>query len=61
MVAATGKLDKAALPPYDTDTDTEVNEGRPQTATEKDMAEVWCQVLSLKAADIHESFFDLGG
>ncbi|WAQ97992.1 LGRD-like protein [Mya arenaria] len=62
VVAATGKLDKAALPPYDAQTVTDViNEGRPTTETEVAMAAVWCKVLQLKEADIHEGFFDLGG
>ncbi|KAL4230934.1 hypothetical protein ACF0H5_011308 [Mactra antiquata] len=62
VVPATGKLDKSALPPYDSHFDDKViNEGQPITSTEVDVASVWCKVLQMHDPDIHESFFDLGG
>ncbi|KAH3843031.1 hypothetical protein DPMN_116538, partial [Dreissena polymorpha] len=62
VVPASGKLDKAALPPFDVRNENDViNEGRATTPTEITMATVWGDVLKIKDVDIHESFFDLGG
>lgn len=62
VVAATGKLDKAALPSVNSQQAEEVGaEGRPSTVTEVALAEIWMEVLQLKEVDIQESFFDLGG
>ena len=36
-------------------------EGMPTTETEKELAPLWAEVLQLKAVDVQESFFDLGG
>ncbi|EDO29940.1 predicted protein [Nematostella vectensis] len=58
-VAPSGKLDKKRLPPFDYDDGDE--EGTPSTPTEKLLAEIWCEVLSLRTVDVQESFFDLGG
>ena len=62
VVVASGKLDKAALPPFDQQTDDAIiNEGKPTTTTEVALAKIWNKVLQLRDADITESFFDLGG
>lgn len=61
VVPATGKLDKAALPPFEKQEDDIINEGKPVTTTEVSVATVWCKILQLREPDIHESFFDLGG
>ncbi|BFZ14993.1 hypothetical protein BsWGS_18032 [Bradybaena similaris] len=61
VVAATGKLDKAALPSINSQMDMIAVEGRPSTVTEVALAEIWIEVLQLKEVDIQESFFDLGG
>ena len=62
VVAATGKLDKTALPNYDAETtDDIINEGHPVTPTEITVATVWCKILQTRVVDIHENFFDLGG
>jgi len=60
IVAATGKLDKKALPSVDKNTETD-NEGAPSTDMEKELAGLWADVLRLKNVDVTESFFDLGG
>lgn len=60
-MAATGKLDKAALPSINSQMDMIGVEGRPSTVTEVALAEIWIEVLQLKEVDIQESFFDLGG
>lgn len=62
MVQATGKLDKAALPPFDKQSEEEgASEGKPTTATEVALATIWSDILKIKDVDIMESFFDLGG
>ena len=62
VVAATGKLDKAALPPFErTGTEEVETEGRPTTALEVQLAKIWGDVLRVQDVDIHESFFDMGG
>ncbi|CAL1531382.1 unnamed protein product [Lymnaea stagnalis] len=62
VVAATGKLDKSALPDFNSQQMEGVgSEGRPSTVTEVALAEIWIEVLQLKEVDIQESFFDLGG
>lgn len=62
VVASTGKLDKAALPPFDRGHTEEVEaEGRPSTALEVQLARIWADVLRVQNVDIHESFFDMGG
>ncbi|XP_059147349.1 uncharacterized protein LOC131935076 [Physella acuta] len=62
VVAATGKLDKSALPDFNSQQIEGISaEGRPSTVTEVALAEIWIEVLQLKEVDIQESFFDLGG
>ncbi|ELT91031.1 hypothetical protein CAPTEDRAFT_168750 [Capitella teleta] len=62
LLAASGKLDKKALPPIEKSEGIEVDpEGLPTTPTEKSLVPLWADILSLKSVDIHESFFDLGG
>ncbi|XP_078489689.1 uncharacterized protein LOC100175381 [Ciona intestinalis] len=65
VLAASGKLDKKALP--------DVNSRRPSvsflaedhtepvTETEKFLEETWCEILQMEVIDVQESFFDLGG
>jgi aryl carrier-like protein len=33
----------------------------PRTATERTVAQIWCEVLEIERAGIHDNFFDLGG
>lgn len=62
VVPASGKLDKKALPKYDSQVDLPFsNEGLPSTDTEKKLAQLWKNILQLRNIDIEESFFDLGG
>lgn len=62
IVSTTGKLDKAALPPFDRAQTEDVQaEGRPSTALEVQLAAIWAEVLRMQEVDIHESFFDMGG
>lgn len=62
VVPASGKLDKKALPEYDSQVEISFSsEGLPNTDTEKKLAQIWKNVLQLRNIDIEESFFDLGG
>ncbi|HWP55862.1 MAG TPA: amino acid adenylation domain-containing protein [Pyrinomonadaceae bacterium] len=61
-----GKLDRAALPRPDQiqaerRVDYTGDYTAPRSATERALAEVWQDVLSLDRIDIHENFFELGG
>jgi len=55
-----GKLDRKALliPESDRTSKTFV---APTTSTEKALAEIWEEILSVEQVGIHDNFFDLGG
>ncbi|KAJ7376866.1 hypothetical protein OS493_032015 [Desmophyllum pertusum] len=58
-VTPAGKLDKKKLPPIGSaETD---EESLPSTPTERDLAQLWCEVLNISNIDVQEGFFDLGG
>ena len=67
MLAATGKLNKKALPKISScaeqgeQDDIEMDAGRPKTETEKSMTKLWSEILQFPVTDVEESFFDLGG
>jgi amino acid adenylation domain-containing protein/thioester reductase-like protein len=57
-----GKLKKSALP--EPTTERSEMHGQyvpPNTATERQLTEIWAQVLELEKVGIHDDFFDLGG
>lgn len=56
-----GKLDRALLPDPLKLTSERSHCVLPQSADEKVLAEIWCQVLSLESVGIHDNFFSLGG
>lgn len=57
-----GKLDRAALPrPNQIQANRHDDHTAPRSATERALAEVWQEVLSIESIDIHENFFELGG
>jgi amino acid adenylation domain-containing protein len=60
-VAATGKLDSAALPEPDEDAGPAGIATGPRTSTEQRVAAAWIDVLGLTAIDIDDDFFALGG
>ena len=62
LLAASSKIDKKALPAIDFTRDVVEAEALPQTGTERQLADIWMDVLHLGGTlDIQESFFDLGG
>ncbi|HEX6291019.1 MAG TPA: amino acid adenylation domain-containing protein, partial [Herpetosiphonaceae bacterium] len=57
-----GKLDRQALPPPDAERPALESAYIPaQTQLEREIAEVWQEVLRLDQVGIHDHFFDLGG
>ncbi len=54
-----GKVDRAALPPPETSTQTSYV--APRTPAERDLVELWAQILGVPKLGIHDDFFDLGG
>ena len=61
-LTATGKVDRAALPPV---TEAHLGGGAgytpPRTELEQAVAAIWCRVLRLDRVGVHQNFFDLGG
>ena len=59
---ANGKINRSALPELE---ETEAAEPRtwtaPRTAIERQVADIWSQVLGVARVGIHDNFFDLGG
>jgi amino acid adenylation domain-containing protein len=61
-LTANGKLDRRALPkPEWTRRDSDRAYIAPGTETEAALARIWQDVLGVKQAGLHDSFFDLGG
>jgi amino acid adenylation domain-containing protein len=59
---STGKVNRRALTePKSRGHDLAMPMLAPRTAIEEKVAEIWRDVLSLKAVEIHDNFFDLGG
>jgi amino acid adenylation domain-containing protein len=57
-----GKVDRNALPAPDlTGFEHEQNFTAPQTSIEKDLRQIWADLLGLEQVGIHANFFDLGG
>jgi len=69
VLAASGKLDKKALPPIPgrkqpkiPDSQIESDQkSHPASETEKFLEATWCEILQLEFIDVEESFFELGG
>jgi amino acid adenylation domain-containing protein len=58
-----GKVDRGALPaPAAASSTAEPSvPALPRSDVERVLVEIWCSVLSLPAAGVHDNFFDLGG
>jgi amino acid adenylation domain-containing protein len=61
-ITPNGKLDRKALPAAD-QTRPELKDAYspPQTPVEESLSQIWCDVLKLDKAGVHDNFFDLGG
>ena len=61
-VTANGKIDRRALPaPGRSRPNLDTPFVSARTPLEKDLAQVWCEVLELDEIGIHDNFLDLGG
>lgn len=57
-----GKVDRKALPSLDSEDISGKNEFiAPATDTEKKLAQIWQNVISISQISIHDNFFDIGG
>lgn len=56
-----GKVDRKALPEPDGDFNTGAEYEAPSNELEKELAEVWQEILGVKRVGIKDNFFDLGG
>ena len=56
------KVDRAALPPpAETRPDLDIPFMAPSGDQEKEVAEIWAEVLGIDRVGVHDNFFDLGG
>jgi acyl carrier protein len=61
-LTANGKIDRAALPaPDEARPDLERLFVGPRTAAEKELADIWAELLKLDEVGVHDNFFELGG
>jgi acyl carrier protein len=61
-LTASGKTDRNALPPPDlTQRDTGQDHVAPTTTLEREIADIWTDVLGTDHIGLHDDFFDLGG
>jgi amino acid adenylation domain-containing protein len=60
-VSANGKVDRAALPAPDGERRSDEAFVAPRTATERQIAEIWREVLAVEQVGLNDNFFDLGG
>ena len=61
-LTSTGKVDRNALPaPSRTRPDLHTSFVAPRTFLEKELAQIWAEILALDGVGIHDNFFDLGG
>jgi len=56
------KVDRERLPKPDRDRpQLETNFVAPQTPTERELAQIWLEVLGIERVGVHDNFFELGG
>ncbi len=57
-----GKVDRKAFPvPHGSRPELDNSYVAPRTTVEKELSQIWAEVLSLDEIGIHDKFFDLGG
>ena len=61
-LTANGKIDRKELSRLALHRDDQVaGKVAPRTKIEKDLAEIWCELLELNSLGVHDALFDLGG
>ncbi|MEU5227132.1 amino acid adenylation domain-containing protein [Streptomyces toyocaensis] len=60
-LTANRKVDRSALPAPDTTALAHLSYEPPRTHAEREVAQVWCDVLGIDKAGVHDDFFALGG
>ena len=60
-LTANGKLDLRALPEPESERQSGEIFVEPRSDLERQLADIWCKVLTLERVGIHDNFFDLGG
>ncbi|MEM8906265.1 MAG: amino acid adenylation domain-containing protein, partial [Bacteroidota bacterium] len=56
-----GKIDKQALPDPDLSNFLDSSYVAPRNALERELAQIWQELLQIERVGIHDNFFDLGG
>ncbi|GFZ92179.1 non-ribosomal peptide synthetase [Okeania sp. KiyG1] len=56
-----GKVDRKALPVPDVASSVSTEYVAPETETQKELAEIWAEVLGIEKVGVYDNFFDLGG
>ncbi len=60
-VTPNGKLDRRALPEWRPSHEARTALTPPRTPLERQVADIWSEVLGVRVADVYDSFFALGG
>ncbi|MCA1821123.1 MAG: amino acid adenylation domain-containing protein, partial [Pseudonocardia sp.] len=60
-LSANGKVDRQALPAPAAQSEPEFGHVQPSTPVEKDLVDIWGDVLGLDRVGVHDNFFELGG
>ena len=60
-LTANGKIDRKALPAPDRASSLSTEFVAPQTKTEKALAAIWAELLSIEQVGLNDNFFELGG
>ncbi|WP_080497089.1 non-ribosomal peptide synthetase [Bacillus wiedmannii] len=60
-LTSSGKVNRRALPEPDNILDSEIEYVAPTNETEKDLVQMWEQILDVTGIGINHNFFDLGG
>lgn len=58
---ASGKIDRAALPPPTTESSNNLSGATPRTELEARIAKLWMDVLAIDAVGVHDHFVEIGG
>jgi acyl carrier protein len=60
-LSANGKVDREALPKWEREVARGEEYVEARTPVERELAEIWKELLGLKRVGVHDDFFELGG